>query len=143
MTETTKTPEAAQAKQNEMTAKPHQHNMTRQPTKTEKDMTPVRIVALQSFQLEKDEDGNYAMSVPGMMYEVPRKKARDLCRKVEGTYAFSGERYNADKDISRHDLTRARLATAADIAPTKDKPLDSLDGADEFDRQVAAQQAGV
>ena len=57
---------------------------------------------------------------PGEIVEIDDvKKAKELCRKIKGPYAFSGERHIADKDVIHHDLTRARLATEQDMVHGK------------------------
>jgi len=94
--------------------------MVAQPKKTVK---VVKVVALRGFKIErlvKDAAGavtedNSIMVKPGEVVEVTEKRAADLCREIRGSYAFSGERYLADGDCHRHDLTIARRATQRDL----------------------------
>lgn len=77
-----------------------------------------KLLAMREFQVGEK------VVKPGDLVEVTKDQAKDLCKKLQGGYAFSGERHNKDGDIIQHDLTRARLATAADLV--EKKPLTPL-----------------
>jgi hypothetical protein len=95
----------------------------------------VRVVALREFKIGKfeknEETGQFedhgTIVKPGEMVSVTKAKAKELLKKIEGSYAFSGERFVADGGADKHDMSLARLATKSDITPESDKPLDSLD----------------
>lgn len=93
----------------------------------------VKVYCLRSWKIErlkKDQQGNVVednseMTKVGQIYEVTGKQAKELCKKLEGHYAFSGERFEKDGDCKKHDHTRARLATKRDTMP--DEPLTQLE----------------
>ena len=94
-----------------------------------------KVVALREFNVGEPvfKNGMVVMDTTrrikvGEVVEVPKAIARDLCNKITGAYAFSGERYEKDGGNIRHDLTRARLATEADFV--KQGPLTPLDNDD-------------
>ena len=96
-----------------------------------------KLVVLNPFNVGSVEYKNGAivndstrLTKKGEIIEVDRERAKDLCKPISGSYAFSGERYLADKDVPRHNLTRARLATPADLAGQG--PLTPLDEEDVF-----------
>jgi len=105
----------------------------------EKTKKMYKLVALQPFNVGEVEwkegqivrDGTKTI-FPGEIIEVDGRRARDLCKKIEGGYAFSGERYNADQDLPKHNLTRARLATAADLVE-KAGPITPFDDENRFE----------
>lgn len=82
-----------------------------------------KLFVLRPFQLGSVEYGPMGaiikdttrMTKVGEIVDVERTKAKELCSKIQGPYAFSGLRYNKDGDNKRHDMTRARLATPADL----------------------------
>ena len=85
-----------------------------------------KVIALREFQIGNVEmkDGkvisdNTRIVKPGQIVEVTKAQARDLCAKIHGAYAFSGERHIKDGDCKQHDLRRARLATEADLVSSK------------------------
>lgn len=83
----------------------------------------VKVVCQREFKIEnivRDSHGAVVedlsvMVKPGQVVDVPEKRAEILCRKIEGAYAFSGERFIVDGDCKRHDLTIARRATRRDL----------------------------
>lgn len=91
----------------------------------------VKVVALKPFQvgkLTRDAGGEILEDTTrivqvGEMVQVTEKQAQDLLKPMQGAYSFSGERHNVDGDVTRHDMTRARRATAADLVPHADKEL--------------------
>lgn len=97
-----------------------------------------KIVALRPFQVGEihwkegrvDRDETRIVAV-GEIVEVSKEQAKDLCKPIKGSYAFSGERHNADRDVTRHDLSRARLAVPADLV--ENKPLTPIDESDIFE----------
>jgi hypothetical protein len=101
-------------------------NQTHMVAPQKKGQKSYKLVVMRPFQLGEVEykDGRVSkdstrMTKVGEIVEVPRAKAKELCGKINGSYAFSGERYNADKDIPRHDLSLARLATEKDYFEAK------------------------
>ena len=86
-----------------------------------------KVKALREFNIE--EGGQPRLVKANEIVEVSKEQARDLCKPIHGTYAFTGERHLADKDCPRHQLGRARLATEQDLFEAK--PLTPL--TDEFE----------
>jgi hypothetical protein len=140
MSEPQVTTQAPAAKQDQLVAKPAQASMIKKPSKKEIEEQEVRVFCLRAFELPKDEEGNTRVAEPGKIYSVKRKIARDLVKKLEGNYSFSGERHNADGDVTRHNVSRARLATASDMVADPHKALDSLDESEQFEREADAQR---
>lgn len=116
----------------EMVKEKKQTEMTNAPKKSTK---MVMVYCLRPFQLGGVEFGPGGKVVadttrtvmPKEIVSVPEDKARELCERINGAYAFSGERYHADGDIERHNLARARLATRRDIDGDKEEEI--LEGA--------------
>lgn len=92
----------------------------------------VKVVALRPFQIGKLKlgQGNEVLEdttrlvQPGEMVEVPEEQSVNLCKKVEGAYAFSGERYMADGEVTKHNLSLARRATVQDLTPAQELPAE-------------------
>lgn len=116
-----------------------QTQMTKPPTDQTKMLARkgprmVKVYAMRTFRIEdlvKDSEGkviedNSKLVKPGEVVEVTEKRARELIKPILGAYAFSGERYIADGDTPRHDLTIARLATKKDVVPKAEEPLTPL-----------------
>lgn len=93
----------------------------------------VKVFSLRPFKLDdvvRDSNGvvledRSRMVQPGEVVEVSESIAKSLIKKMEGSYAFAGERHNADGDITKHNLTIARLATKRDLV--QDDVIDPLD----------------
>lgn len=97
----------------------------------------IKLIVMREFQVGEVIYGpngqvkadNTRIVKPGDLIEVSPKQAKDLTKKIEGAYAFSGERYDKD-GIQKHNLTRARLATEADLHDNK-KVLTPIEDDDE------------
>lgn len=123
---------------------PSTDKLVNPPTKETKMVQPqkkgqqtYKLFVLQPFMTGKviygqngQVDDQTHLCQPGQIVEVDRKTAKDLCKKILGSYAFTGERHVADKDCPRHNLTRARLATPADLV--EKKPLTPFDKDDDI-----------
>lgn len=118
----------------EMTNPPAAQTKAVAPKKSQK---TYKLFVLKPFQLGNafvegqpitDAEAKNTLVKPGDIIEVTKERAVELCKKRMGSYNFAGERYETDGSVTRHDKTRARLATEQDLVASKTlTPMDEED----------------
>ena len=67
----------------------------------------VKVQAVRAFKY-KDSEGKKKIAQPGDQVEVSAEQAEELTKKRSGNYSFGGERFEADGNVDRHNIARAK-----------------------------------